>query len=92
MPPASFDGENIKRRSTIRITGYIELYEVCHPPVPMEKILSAAVSLGSIRIAGYIELYEVCHPPVSMEKILSAAVSLELQVTSNCMRCATRQL
>jgi len=68
VPPASSDGKNIKP-AWLFISRYIELDEVCHPPVLMEKNIKPAW----LFISRYIKLYEVCHPPVLMEKNIRAA-------------------
>ena len=109
--PASCDELNIKLHDYF-FSRYIKLFEVCHPPVVMIKILSCMISFSR-----YIKLFEVCHPPVVMIKILSCMIiffalhqtasgvlpascdelNIKLHdyffcVTSNCLRCVTRQL
>ena len=68
MSPASCDELNIKLHDYF-FSRYIKLFEVCHPPVVMIKILSCVIIFSR-----YIKLFEVCHPPVVMIKILSCMV------------------
>ena len=112
VPPASSHEQNIKMREHF-FSNYIKLFEVCHPPVLMNKTLSCCmiiffelhqhvwgvppassdeqnIKLREHFFSHYIKLFEVCHPPVLMNKILSC-VNIFFRITSNCLRCATRQ-
>ena len=79
-----FDGENIKA-AWLFISRYIELYEVCHPPVWWRK--------HKICVIIYFALHRTVwgvSPASLIEKTLKLRDYL-FRVTSNCMRCTTRQ-
>ena len=73
VSPGSCDELNIKLHDYF-FSRYIKLFEVCHPPVVMIKMLSCMVIFFSL-------LQTVCHPPVVMNISGCVIISFRLHQT-----------
>ena len=78
------DEQNIKLRDYF-FSHYIKLFEVCHPPVLMNKILSCVI----INFTLHQTVRGV--PPTSSDEQNIKLNDYFFCVTSNCLRCATHQ-